>query len=550
MPIFPTGYSTATAVDTDDNVLVSVNGAIRGVTPETVRGLSPVNVLDFGASRTDAVSAAAQTTAFQAAYDYATPLNRPVYAPAGTYTLTTFAYPGLNIRGLLGDGPGRTIIKTASNQGANNGSQPLFWVSGGGEVTRRTLTQDALAFEQNAGSNNYEPVLHVSSGHGIIQGDYVIVGSSTAWPNTLQSTTRGEMASVYSVTSTTINLAGKLHDDYLTAASAYVVKVTMTPNVTFSGVTFQNTTPLVGTNGFILAQYCRDVTIENCEFLYGDANCAYIQNTLRLKMTDSHGQQPGSNETLGAGLVQGRLVACYGATQDSVISGCTQQGGTHLFTTGGLAGPGVPRNIKVANCTAYGGLPGGGSGNPGFAAFDTHEEGDNITFIGCTAVGRMRQGFQARCPHVTFMNCVADGTQEMGFWLGNGTTDTTAIGCIARNIKYTSFSTTRAFQVDGTRSIMKGCVIDGSETTGIRVVAGSTSADICDVSIYRAGITDGGYALDFNGGTITGARIRNILLADCTNGVQATSATFTDCVFHDFDYRNVTNHTTGTITIT
>lgn len=91
-----TGAQGELTVDTDKNALVLHDGATQGGIQMARE--SAVNVLDYGAKGDGTTD---DTSAIQAAAAAATTNKRALYAPAGTYRMTT----GVTVtHGLIGDG--------------------------------------------------------------------------------------------------------------------------------------------------------------------------------------------------------------------------------------------------------------------------------------------------------------------------------------------------------------------------------------------------------------------------------------------------------------
>ena len=92
------------------------------------------------------------------------------------------------------------------------------------------------------------------------------------------------------------------------------------------------------------------------------------------------------------------------ASQNVSIAGCRVSHTRHAVTTGGASGllaNGVQRNIVVANCTSMA---------ADTAHFDTHDPAENVTYIGCVAIGGKPAaqevvGFQMRGANSSIIGC-------------------------------------------------------------------------------------------------------------------------------------------------
>jgi hypothetical protein len=96
------------------------------------------------------------------------------------------------------------------------------------------------------------------------------------------------------------------------------------------------------------------------------------------------------------------VVAC--ASQNVSITGCRFSHTRHAVTTGGSSGSllnGVQRNIVVSNCTSM---------ISDTAHFDTHDPAENVSYVGCVAIGGVPAskeviGFQMRGANSSIVGC-------------------------------------------------------------------------------------------------------------------------------------------------
>src|SRR5215467_11343535 len=92
------------------------------------------------------------------------------------------------------------------------------------------------------------------------------------------------------------------------------------------------------------------------------------------------------------------------ASQNVSIAGCRFSHTRHAVTTGGASGAlenGVQRNIVVSNCTSMA---------VDTAHFDTHDPAENVSYIGCVAIGgepalQEVVGFQMRGANSSIIGC-------------------------------------------------------------------------------------------------------------------------------------------------
>jgi hypothetical protein len=96
------------------------------------------------------------------------------------------------------------------------------------------------------------------------------------------------------------------------------------------------------------------------------------------------------------------------ASQNVSITGCRFSHTRHAVTTGGVSGNlenGVQRNIVISNCTSMA---------ADTAHFDTHDPAENVSYVGCVAIGGVPQprpagqevvGFQMRGANSSIVGC-------------------------------------------------------------------------------------------------------------------------------------------------
>jgi hypothetical protein len=115
---------------------------------------------------------------------------------------------------------------------------------------------------------------------------------------------------------------------------------------------------------------------------------------------DIHDKQPPENVHYG--------IVVSAASQNVSITGCRFSHTRHAVTTGGVSGNlenGVQRNIIVSNCTSMA---------ADTAHFDTHDPAENVSYVGCVAIGGVPQpppagqvvvGFQMRGANSSIVGC-------------------------------------------------------------------------------------------------------------------------------------------------
>lgn len=524
------------------------------------------NVLDYGASATDAVSNAAQKAAFDAAWAAST--SGYIYAPEGTYSFGTLRF-GISAtrKGMIGAGAGRTVIKYTSA----GDSTWLFWTAGAETGGNKTLTTSLLRITGGAG-DSYFPVLRATA-HGFAANDWVKVGvpdngvnnwlgtgpfGTRRWVNGVIGATRGEIVQVARTgdaaganTGTAVVLTKNTSDNYTTGDAAFAVKIAMATDILWRDFTVQCVNPQVSSNNtsVFLFQQCESVRFENIDFYGVDEECIEGYNSVNVRVTNCHGKKLGANQTIGT--YQGTLVLARCASQNWVVSGCSiSNGGWHLFTTGGAAQPGVPRNILVADCWAEAGTT-PLTADIGSAPFDTHAEGEHIYFNNCRVYGSARFAFNSRSPYTFFDNCACVGAHNRAYWLGrDGIWGNEANNCSAIGTLWTSATGATALYIEGNDTVIRNFTIKYCEGDGVQLSQYATPLDGVKLHNIVIKACDGtGVILGSGAGTISGCVIRGLDIENCATGLtKNASATLTACRVHDMTTRNVTTPTSGSPT--
>src|SRR5262249_18818146 len=117
-----------------------------------------------------------------------------------------------------------------------------------------------------------------------------------------------------------------------------------------------------------------------------EAHHAYVSGIQLLSVLNSNisdcyihhirDKQPPANVHYG--------IAVSSASQNVSITGCRFSHTRHAVTTGGSSGTlanGVQRNIVISNCT---------STAADTAHFDTHDPAENVSYVGCVAIGGVK----------------------------------------------------------------------------------------------------------------------------------------------------------------
>jgi hypothetical protein len=150
--------------------------------------------------------------------------------------------------------------------------------------------------------------------------------------------------------------------------------------------------------------------VDNLQIERVEAHHAYIAgisllSVLNSKISDCYihhisDRQPPQNVHYG--------IVVSAASQNVNITGCRFSHTRHAVTTGGVSGSlenGVQRNIVISNCTSMA---------ADTAHFDTHDPAENVSYVGCMAIGgvpnpppagQVVAGFQMRGANSSIVGC-------------------------------------------------------------------------------------------------------------------------------------------------
>jgi hypothetical protein len=442
-----------TVFDADGREQVVITGQSGG----TLALPAVADVRTYGA---DPSGAADSAGAFLAAYQS----GRPVYAPTGSYRLDTNPFQGgtLPLR-LYGDGPGATeLVQT--------------WTANATPVTGSRAAGVALGADAVAGTTAITVATTTFTA-----GDLALVRSTALWPQTDKGATKGELVRIDSIGSGVVNLKGALDDSYLTADAAVLEKITPLTGCYIRDLTIRNPSPGTKTSDGFFVQYVDGLVVSNVHFRTLDragiklSACInwVIRDCSFFDLTDD-----AANSRYGYG------IDAFGPTRDGRVAGCFMNGGRHAFTTNGygigVTSEGCPRHILVVNCEAT---------NMTESCFDTHVEGEHVTFVNCRAHNTRFPGFQMRARNCTLIGCEVDYCLGPGIFLrsGNdivpGATTVAALpmghtvfDCVVRNVKDHPTLTAykgRGIWVESQAVTIIGARIDTTDQAGIWCYGGN-----------------------------------------------------------------------------
>lgn len=347
-----------------------------------------------------------------------------------------------------------------------------------------------------ANATNGATTLTVASTTGLAAGDYCIVGDS-AVPDAANPTRHnGEMVRIKSVDSSTgLTIQGVLRDDYTTARSGALWKITPWTGIRLQRLKILNTSPLSGTNAFVVLTGCVDVEISGGTYDKADGPAIDLESCANVTVTDITARDladDSGNSRFGYGVNIGG--ACDGVlVSDSKFGRCR-----HAVTTNGRD-IGFPRNVLVTGCEAA---------ETTNASFDTHPGGGQITYAANSVVGSQDKAFQIRSPQTKVIGntgsfCGSHGIQFSGAAHGSIAQDNILRHIVGQGI--TAVAGPAGEVADAL--VVEGNTVEATTLDSINIACAATRLQILRNRLYNAGIGSTGVGIKFGAVTSTGHRI-------------------------------------------
>lgn len=489
-----------------------VGANIPEVNPATVgpartdSGFSVFNVFDYGA-KGRVVSD--DLAAFQLTADTAGDAGGGiVFAPPNDYNIAGPIDLPDNVW-LAGAGYGTRIYQR---------SNAAVIRSAGSIATALSLTANALIGATSV-------TMSAPNAATLSTGDYLLLQSSEAVPSSTTSQTYGELVRVSGVVVGVVSLYGPIQRGYTTANSAAVRKLTMVSGVGVSNLRIVNPTPGTLTSGLVLARYCLEPTFQRLWFQGGDEAAIQIEGTMGGLVDGVWARDLTDDEANGR---FGYGVVCVGACMGTRINNVHTERGRHAFTTSGNGGAGIPYGVVVSNSTAF---------EPTHAGFDTHQEGEGVTFDNCAVIGAKTNGsYHSRSPRTQFNTCRAISSDGDAFWIESTGTGTILSSCVVRNTYRVGGSLGRGVKVEAASCVIdnltaQGCAAQAVLVQGadILIAGGRYENNLVDAA------TTGDILLDTGS---DGATIISPIIGDCVSAIRFTAG-LTDVVIRDPRFHDV-----------
>jgi hypothetical protein len=326
----------------------------------------------------------------------------------GTFSITGgIANPNKSNIVIEGQGPGNTIISFN-----NTSASSSLDFEGTTDATSATLNSDALA-----GTNTIN--IPSASAALLSVGQYVLIRSNKIADPDFTGRKVGEIQKISAISGSVVTFEDNFADTYDTAHGASSRGLQMIHDITLRNLTITSTAVSSSLGqGEIFFRFVRNVTIDNveCDSLWWAGIDFSSCINVRCKAYVHDTQDPsGASGSTHYGVV------CHSATKDSTFHDSFFYKVRHGFTSGGQSGTnfeGVPRNVVVDHCVAQA---------CDEAAFDCHNSGEGIIFVGCVSLGGLPAAtntqagtFQIRAPKSAVKSCLAINNAGRGiYFLGS-----------------------------------------------------------------------------------------------------------------------------------
>ena len=335
----------------------------------------------------------ADFTDIQAAINALPPAGGKVFVKAGTYVVSQTILIGQSNVHLQGEGMGITNIVAASTMIA----APAI----------RVYNQQAgnvlpLLADTSKGDTGIS--LTPANAASLTAGNYVLLFSNKSVDTEDPDKHAGEVKRIDVVDLATgeVMFDDQIYDGYLVSDSAATARITMLKNVTLSDFSVTTLAPLYTGNEASIS--CR--FIDNLQIEHVESHHTYVAGIQLLSVRNSNiadcyihdirDKQPAARVHYG--------IVVSAASQNVSIAGCRFSHTRHAVTTGGAGGAlesGVQRGITISNCTSM---------VADTAHFDTHDPAENVSYVGCVAIGGKPAlqevvGFQMRGANSSIVGC-------------------------------------------------------------------------------------------------------------------------------------------------
>lgn len=441
----------------------------------------------------------------------------------GTYDInTTITIADKYNLSIQGSGMGITRLQAGPSLG---GTAKIFDIKGSVSGTQKNLTSNTINQSKDA-------VMSSGDASTFAVADWVLVRSLKDFFATAPSGKQGEIKQIASISAGTITFREPLHDIYLTADTANIIKLLPMRNLSMSDFTLGRHASYTGTDAqwwemFLIHRgYFHGIEIVDAP---GDFRTAMIFiSCIDIKISDCHLQQ-----NIAYNFQYG--ISFHSCCQNCVVSNCTSHGDwRHPFEAGagetGTNQEGICRNIKFVNCVGT-----GGSQN----TFNAHPEGEGIFFINCGTFGTNDGGgLKIRSRRSGAIGCIVQGCNVSASGQDAIMVSDNADNCIIQGCQILNNNCDGIAIKDGLdNTSINNCIIDSNTGNGIYTESGSFGTIIqnnqiknntidgisvanTDSSMFENNMirNNGAYGIDFEAGTCTNNMIVGNFFSGNTSG--------------------------------
>jgi len=348
-----------------------------------------------------------------------------IFVKAGVYPIfSTIKITESNVQ-IQGEGMGITAFVGGSAMTGNTPALEAFNATAG---TARLLVADTARGDTTL-------KISPADAASFTAGDYVLLFSDKEVDTEQPGKHAGEVKQITAVnpTSGVITVDDQIFDIYTVTESAHVVRITMLQNITLSDFSITTKAPSSTLKeGFTHFRFIENLQIHRIEAHDAYNTGIHVQSVRNANISDCfihhiRDVTPPSQEKYG--------IVVGSASQNVSITGCRFSHTRHAVTTGSSSGTnqnGVQRNVVVANCTSM---------LTDTAHFDTHQPVENVTFVGCVAIGGVpaiseAYGFQMRGRNCSIIGCTVLQAIGRGIMLfGPVSSGASIVGNMIANVK-------------------------------------------------------------------------------------------------------------------
>jgi hypothetical protein len=335
----------------------------------------------------------ADFTDIQAAINALPPAGGKVFVKAGTYVVSQTILIEQNNVHIQGEGMGVTNIVAAQTMTA----APAIRIY-------NSQAGNALPQLSDTSKGNITISLTPANAATLNPGDYVLLFSNKAVDAEEPQKHAGEVKQVVArdVMTGAVTFDDQIYDAYLVSDAAAIARITMLQNIMLSNFSVTTRAPsFTGVEACISCRFIGNLQIEHVE-----SHHTYVAGMQLLSVRNSivsgcyvhdiRDRQPPTNVHYG--------IVVSAASQNVSITSCRFSHTRHAVTTGGAGGAlesGVQRNIVISDCTSMA---------ADTAHFDTHDPAENVSYVGCVAIGGVPAvqevvGFQMRGANSSIIGC-------------------------------------------------------------------------------------------------------------------------------------------------